>query len=67
VQLCRADQQQSTLKPWLSSESIGRASSCQWRACYIGVFEDPLVEPLITAFLHHFLFDRRTDAFAPEV
>jgi hypothetical protein len=33
----------------------------------IGLFEDPLVEPLITAFLRHFLLDRRTDAFAPEV
>jgi acetyl esterase/lipase len=33
----------------------------------IGVFEDPLVEPLIIAFLRHFLLDRRTDAFAPEV
>ena len=67
MQLCRAGWQQSTLKPWLSSESIGRASSCQWRACYIGVFEDPLVEPLVIAFLRHFLLDRRTDAFAPEV
>ena len=33
VQLCGADRQQSTLKPWLSSESIGCASSCPWRDC----------------------------------
>jgi len=33
----------------------------------IGLFEDPLVEPLITAFLRHFLLDHRTDAFAPVV
>jgi hypothetical protein len=33
----------------------------------IGVFEDPLAELLIIAFLRHFLLDRRTDAFAPEV
>jgi len=26
----------------------------------IGLFEDPLVEPLITAFLRHFLLDHRT-------
>ena len=32
----------------------------------IGLFEDPLVEPLVIAFLRHFLLDRRTDAFAPE-
>jgi len=32
----------------------------------IGLFEDPLVEPLIIAFLRHFLLDRRTEAFAPE-
>ena len=33
----------------------------------IGLFEDPLVEPLITAFLRHFLLDHRTDAFAPVI
>ena len=33
----------------------------------IGLFEDPLVEPLVGAFLRHFLLDHRTDAFAPEV
>jgi hypothetical protein len=31
----------------------------------IGLFEDPLVEPLIITFLRHSLLDRRTDAFAP--
>ena len=29
----------------------------------IGLFEDPIVEPLIKAFLHHYLLDRRKDLF----
>jgi acetyl esterase/lipase len=29
----------------------------------IGLFEDPMVEPLIKAFLHHYLFDGRKDLF----
>ncbi len=28
-----------------------------------GYFEDPMVEPLIKAFLHHYLFDGRKDLF----
>lgn len=30
----------------------------------VGLFEDPAVEPLIIAFLRHYLLDRRTDVFA---
>ena len=29
----------------------------------IGLFEDPIVEPLIKAFLHHYLSDGRKDLF----
>ena len=29
----------------------------------IGIFEDPMVEPLIKAFLHHYLLDGRKDLF----
>jgi acetyl esterase/lipase len=29
----------------------------------IGLFEDPIVEPLIKAFLHHYLLDARKDLF----
>ena len=29
----------------------------------IGLFEDPIVEPLIKAFLHHYLLDGRKDLF----
>jgi hypothetical protein len=29
----------------------------------IGLFEDPIVEPLLKAFLHHYLLDRRKDLF----
>jgi hypothetical protein len=29
----------------------------------IGLFEDPMLEPLIKAFLHHYLLDRRKDLF----
>ena len=29
----------------------------------IGLFEDPLVEPLIKGFLHHYLLDGRKDLF----
>jgi hypothetical protein len=29
----------------------------------IGLFEDPMVEPLIKAFLHHYLWEGRKDLF----
>jgi hypothetical protein len=29
----------------------------------VGLFEDPDVEPMIIAFLQHYLLDRRADVF----